>query len=701
MKKLIALLLVIFPALLAMSQAGISSPDGKLRLQVEVADSVPYYQLHFKGKQVVHKSRLGLQLAQGTSMTDGFVLAHNETTTKNETWSPVLGEEKNITSHYTELLITLNQPKAKRNIQVRFRLFNDGLGFRYEFPQQKELNYFVIREEKTEIALKEDYHAWWIPGDYDTEEYKYTTSRLSQIPALFDKSYDDNASQKIVPSSVQTPLMLKSADGQLYLNIHEAALIGYPGYCLNFDPQTYTFSSHLTPDAQGNKGYIQTPFNTPWRTIIVAENAPAILMSRLILNLNEPTAYTNTDWIKPTKYIGVWWEMIFGKKTWSYANIDNVHLGKTDYTNLSPNGTHGANNEYVKKYIDFAAKHGFDGVLVEGWNEGWEDWFGKSKEYVFDFVTPYPDFSLKMLNEYAQSKGVKLIMHHETSAAVTNYERHFDTAFRLMNQYGYDAVKTGYVGNIIPRGEHHYSQWMIEHYQRVVDKAAAHKVMVNSHESVHLTGLHRTYPNWVAAEAARGTEYEAFGGNDPDHQTILPFTRFIGGPMDYTPGIFQTKLDYYFPGDKRFVKTTLVKQLALYVVMYSPLQMAADVIDNYERFPDAFQFIKDVAVDWDDTKVLAAEPGDYILTARRAKGKEEWFVGGITDENARRLTIDFSFLEPGASYEAVIYEDGKEAHYITNPQQYKIYKKKITSKTKLQQQLAASGGVAIHIKKLK
>ncbi len=611
-----------------------------------------------------------------------------------------MGEVKEIESVCAELVISLYQPKAARNITIRFRLFDDGLGFRYEFPQQKNLNYFIIKEEKTEIGLTEDYTAWWIPGDYDTQEYNYTTSTLSAIPGLFDKSYDANASQTIVPLSVQTPLQLRSPDANVYINIHEAALIGYPAYSLSVDPHTYTFTSHLTPDAQGRKGYIQTPFHTPWRTIIVADNAPAMLSSKLILNLNEPTAYSSTDWIKPVKYVGVWWEMIFGRKSWNYTNLDNIHLGKTDYKSTVANSTHGATTAYVKKYIDFAAKHGFDGVLVEGWNEGWEDWFGKSKEYVFDFVTPYPDFDLPLLNKYAQDKGIKLIMHHETSSSVTNYERHFDTAFALMNQYGYTAVKTGYVGDIIPRGEHHYSQWMIEHYQRVIDKAANHKIMVNSHESVHPTGLHRTYPNWIAAEAARGTEYEAFGGNNPEHQTILPFTRFIGGPMDYTPGIFQTQLSYYNPGDSRFVKTTLTKQLALYVVMYSPLQMAADVIDNYERFPGPFQFIKDVALDWDDTKILAAEPGDYILTARKAKGTADWFVGGITDENPRTLNIDFSFLDPGASYEATIYEDGKGAHYITNPQAYHIYKKKISSKTKLKQPLAASGGVAISIRKL-
>lgn len=698
MKRLLLLLLITICLIQVTNAQSISSPDGKLTLKFELSDSVPYYSLSFKNSEVVKKSRLGLTLAKGISMNNGFGIKDFKTSSFNETWNPILGEVKTIVNHYNELLIILSQPSAQRDINIRFRLFNDGLGFRYEFPQQANLNYFVIKEEESEFAMNGDIKAWWIAGDYDTEEYKYTLSNLSQLPGLFDSSYDPNASQTTIPSGVQTPLMLKTNEG-VYMNIHEAGLIGYAAMNLELNPKTFVFKSHLTPDAQGMKGYIQTPFNTPWRTIVVADNAPAILMSKMILNLNEPLKYKNTAWIKPVKYVGVWWEMIMGKSTWSYADIDNVHLGKTDYSKLKPNGTHAANNDYVKKYIDFAAKHGFDAVLVEGWNEGWEDWFGKSKEFVFDFVTPYPDFDVKMLNDYAHSKGVKIIMHHETSSSVTNYERWMDTAFKFMNKYGYDAVKTGYVGNIIPRGEHHYSQWMIDHYVRVVKKAAKHNIMVNSHESVHLTGLHRTYPNWIAAEAARGTEFEAFGGNDPDHTTILPFTRLMGGPMDYTPGIFQTKLDYYFPGDKRFVKTTLVKQLALYVTMYSPLQMAADLVDNYERFPDAFQFIKDVAVDWDDTKVLSAEPGDYILTARKAKGKDEWFVGGITDENPRTLTIDFSFLDPKTKYIATVYEDGKNAHYITNPQSYRICKKVVTNKSKLVQKLAASGGVAISIKK--
>lgn len=698
MKKIL-LLFLIFSVLMAKAQT-ITSPDGKLSLTFELKDSIPYYSLTFNDKPVINKSRLGLTVANGDSFLKGFGVKDYNTSSFNENWSPVLGEYKSINNHYNQLRVMLAQPALQREIAITFRLFNDGLGFRYEFPQQANLNYFVVKEEETEFALAGDFKAWWIAGDYDTQEYRYTTSNLSRVASLWAKSYDGNASQTPVKNSVQAPVMMKTADGN-YINITEAALIGYPAMHLEVNSKTFLLKSHLTPDAQGMKGYIQTPFNTPWRTIVVTTSAEKMLENgpKLILNLNESTKYKTTDWIKPVKYVGVWWEMIMGKSSWAYADLDNVRLGVTNYKNLKPNGKHAANNEYVKKYIDFAAKNGFDAVLVEGWNEGWEDWFGKTKELVFDFVTPYPDFDVKGLNEYAHSKNVKLIMHHETSASVTNYERLMDTAFKFMDKFGYNAVKTGYVGNIIPRGEHHYSQWMVEHYLRVVEKAAEHKIMVNSHESVRPTGLQRTYPNWIAAEAARGTEYEAFGGNNPEHTTILPFTRLMGGPMDYTLGIFQTKLDYYFPGDTRFVKTTLVKQLALYVTMYSPLQMAADMIDNYERFPDAFQFIKDVAADWDDTKVLAAEPGDYVLIARKAKNSDDWFVGGITDENERTFNIDFSFLDSSVPYVATIYEDGNNADYIKNPQSYHIYKKIVTYKSKLNQKLAKSGGVAISLKK--
>ncbi|HEU0109364.1 MAG TPA: glycoside hydrolase family 97 protein [Flavisolibacter sp.] len=698
MKKMVFFLLVLVTGYQVWAQP-VKSPNGQLELIFELKDSVPYYRLSFNNIPVIKESRLGLTLANAPSFTGGFFSADQKTSTFNESWSPVLGEVKTIVNNYNELVVTLTQPSQNRNILLRFRVFNDGLGFRYEFPQQKNLNYFVIKEEESQFALAGDHKAWWIPGDYDTEEYSYTTSTLSAVPALFDKSYDGNASQTIVPMALQTPLMLKSNDG-LYINIHEAALIGYAAMHVELDPKNFVLKSHLTPDAQGNKGYIQTPFYTPWRTIVVTKKAEDILASKLILNLNEPTKYASTDWIKPVKYVGVWWQMFCpGQGSWSYTDIDNVHLGITDYSKLPPNKTHAANNTNVKKYIDFAAKHGFDAVLVEGWNEGWEDWFGHSKEYVFDFVTPYPDFDVKMLNEYAHQKGVRLIMHHETSGSVTNYDRLMDTAYRFMVNHGYNAVKSGYVGNIIPRGEHHYSQWTVDHYNRAIQKAADYKIMVNSHESVHPTGLSRTFPNSIAAEAARGTEYETFGGNNPEHTTILPFTRLMGGPMDYTPGIFQTRLDYYQPGDQRFVKTTLVKQLALYVTMYSPLQMAADIIDNYERFPDAFQFIKDVAVDWDDTRILEAEPGDYITIARKAKGKDEWFVGGITDENERMGLVDFSFLEPNERYVATIYSDGKDAHYINKPQSYTIRKVIVTHTSKLKQKMAASGGFAISLKK--
>lgn len=693
----------------------LKSPNGKFEMNFHLKSGVPYYNLKYEGKTIVEDSKLGLRLRKddgikfaseinhrddnGKHLNGGFVKTSEKFDTKNESWNPILGEKKTYINHYNELAVTLTQPEYDRYIIVKFRLFDDGLGFRYEFPEQKNLNYFVIKEEDTEIDFPWDMKAWWITGDYDSQEYQPQTTYVSEILARWNQSYDGNASQTLIKNAVQTPLMLKK-EGQepLYINIAEAAVIDYPVSNLEVDAVNFKFKTHLTPDAQGAKGYIQTSAVSPWRTIIVSPKAEDVLSSKMIFNLNEPTHYTDTSWIKPTKYMGVWWEMIIGKSQWAYSTANNVHLGKTDFKKLTPNGNHAANNEKVKRYIDFASQHGFDALLIEGWNEGWEDWFGHSKEFVFDFVSPYPDFDIKMLNEYAHKKGIKLMMHHETSGSATNYERWLTPAFQLMNKYGYDAVKTGYVGNIIPRGEHHYSQWTVNHYYRVVEEAAKHKIMVNSHESMRPSGQSRTYPNWIAAEAARGTEFEAFGGNNPDHQTILPFTRFMGGAMDYTPGIFQTKLDYYFPGDNRFVKTTLAKQLALYVVMYSPLQMAADLPENYQKHLDAFQFIKDVALDWDDTKILAAEPGDYIHTARKAKGKDEWFVGGITDENARTFIIDFSFLPKGKTYEATIYEDGKDADYINNPQSYNIYKKKVSHNTKLPVKLARSGGYAISIK---
>lgn len=709
--KNIMFFLMLFSAFLSAQK--LNSPDGKFEMDFSLKNGVPYYNLKFKGKTIIEDSKLGFRLLkdntiafdnvnklpEGKNLNSDFVKVSESRDSKNETWSPVMGEKKFYVNNYNELSVTLNQLKEDRQIIIKFRLFNDGLGFRYEFPQQKNLNYFVIREEETEFDFPTDLKSWWIPCDYDSQEYKPTTSKISEIPNLWEHSFDSNASQTLVKDAIQTPLMLKKEGAEkLYINLAEAAVIDYPASHLMVDAKNFKFITHLTPDAQGAKGYIQTPAVSPWRTIIVSEKAEEVLDSKMIFNLNEPTKYTDTSWIHPVKYIGVWWQMFVPNRgSWNYTNIDNVKLGITDYTKVKPNGMHAANNENVKKYIDFASKHGFNAVLVEGWDEGWEDWFGKSKEFVFDFVTPYPDFDIKMLNEYAHSKNVKLIMHHETSASATNYERWMEKGFQLMKKHGYDAVKTGYVGNIIPRGEHHYSQWMIQHYQRVIDKAAEYKIMVNSHESVRPTGLNRTYPNWIAAEAARGTEFEAFGDNNPDHQTILPFTRFMGGPMDYTPGIFQTQMSYYDKNATRFVKTTLAKQLALYVVMYSPLQMAADLPENYEKHLDAFQFIKDVAVDWDDTKILAAEPGDYINTARKAKNSENWFVGGITDENERNFTVDFSFLDKGKTYEATIYEDGKNADYIKNPQSYHIYKQKVTSNSKIKIHLARSGGYAISV----
>jgi hypothetical protein len=697
----------------------LKSPDGKFEMNFQLKQGVPYYNLKYNGNVVVEDSKLGLRLFKDSAiqfaseivkpedvkndLNNGFTKTDEKRDSKNETWQPVLGEKKNYINNYNELAITLNQASTDRNIVVKFRLFNDGLGFRYEFPQQKNLNYFIIKEEDSEIDFPTDMKAWWIAADYDSQEYLPQTSNISEIPAKWGSAFDSNASQQMVKNAVQSPLMLKKeGKSPLYVNVGEAAVIDYPASHLEVDAANFKFKTHLTPDRQGAKGYIQTASVSPWRTIIVSPKAEEVLASKMMFNLNEPTKYTDTSYIHPTKYMGVWWEMIIGKSQWAYGQPEsNVRLGVTDFSKLTPNGKHGANNDKVKEYIDFAAENGFGGLLIEGWNIGWEDWFGHSKEYVFDFITPYPDFDIKMLNEYAHSKGIKLIMHHETSGSATNYERWADKAFQLMNKYGYDAVKTGYVGDIIPRGEHHYSQWTINHFYRIAEKANEYKIMVNSHESVRPGGESRTYPNWISAEAARGTEFEAFGGNNPEHQTILPFTRWMGGPMDYTPGIFQTKLDYYFPGDKRFVKTTLVKQLALYVTMYMPLQMAADLPENYKKHMDAFQFIKDVAADWDDTKILSAEPGDYIVTARKAKGSENWFVGGITDENKRDYTVDFSFLDKGKKYEATIYEDGKDADYINNPQSYHIYKKQITSKSKIDFKMARSGGFAVSIKPLK
>lgn len=632
-----------------------------------------------------------------TSLMDGFVVAKTDTSTFDETWKPVWGETATIRNHYNELAVTLNQPATKRNIVIRFRVYDDGMGLRYEFPQQEELNYFVIKEEHTQFAMAGDHKAFWIPGDYDTQEYETVESKLSEIRGLMKSAITPNSSQTTFsPTGVQTSLQMKTDDG-LYINIHEAACVNYATMHLNLDDKNMVFESWLTPDAQGYKGYIQTPFNTPWRTVIVSDDARDMLSSNLILNLNEPCALDDVSWIRPIKYCGVWWDMIVGRGTWSYTNdLPSVHLGITDYSKCKPNGTHSANNENVKKYIDFAADNGLDEVLVEGWNEGWEDWFGHSKLDVFDFITPYPDFDIKMLNEYAHSKGVKLMMHHETSSSAWNYERWMEKAYELMNKYGYDAVKSGYVGDIIPRGEYHYGQLMNNHYLRAVKEAAKHHIMVNAHEATRPTGLCRTYPNLVGNESARGTEYEAFGGSRPDHTVVLPFTRLQGGPMDYTPGILETQLNTWSENTS-FVHTTLVGQLSLYLVMYSPLQMAADLPENYMKYYDAFQFIRDVAVDWDDSKYLEAEPGDYITVARKAKGTDNWFVGGKCDENGHKAVVKLDFLDKGRKYDCTIYADAKDAHYEKNPKAYEITHKIVKKGDVLKLQEAPGGGFAVSL----
>ena len=676
----------------------LTSPNGLLRLVFTVnGQGEPVYELYYKEKVVIKPSKLGLELKDDPGLMAGFTLGEVKNSTFDETWQPVWGEEKEIRNHYNEMAVTLNQKAQERNMVIRFRLFDDGLGFRYEFPLQKNLNYFVIKEEHTQFAMAGDHTAFWIPGDYDTQEYDYTESKLTEIRGLMEGAITPNSSQTpFSPTGVQTALQMKTADG-LYINLHEAALVDYSCMHLNLDDKNLVFESWLTPDAQGNKGYLQAPCTSPWRTVIVSDDARDILASRITLNLNEPCAYEDVSWIKPVKYVGVWWEMIAGKSTWAYTDdLPSVKLGQTDYSTLKPNGRHGATNENVKKYIDFAAEHGLDQVLVEGWNEGWEDWFGKSKDYVFDFVTPYPDFDVKMLNDYAHSKGVKLMMHHETSASVRNYERHLDKAYQFMVDHGYNAVKSGYVGNIIPRGEYHYGQWMNNHYLYAVKKAAEYKIM-DGHEAVRPTGLCRTYPNLIGNESARGTEYEAFGGSKPFHTTLLPFNRLIGGPMDYTPGIFDTKLDFMGDLPHGQVQTTLCKQLALYVTLYSPLQMAADLVDNYEKHMDAFQFIKDVAVDWDESKYIEAEPGDYITIARKAKNSGNWFVGGITDENARTTEFKLDFLDADKKYVATLYADGKDADYKDNPTAYQIKKGIVTSKTKISVKEARSGGFALSL----
>ena len=672
----------------------VTSPNGEMKLTFTLRDSKPYYSVSFRGKPVIKPSRLGYELYNAESLLEGFTQMGEKTSTFDETWTPVWGENKTIRNHYKELLVNLIQEKTGRVMNLRFRVYDEGVGLRYEFPQEgSKLNYFVVKEECTEFALTGDHIAWWIPGDYDTQEYEYSRSRLSEIRPLFKKKVTDNASQtSFSETGVQTSLQLKTDDG-LYINLHEAALVNYPAMHLNLDDKNMVFRSWLTPDAQGIKGYLQTPCQSPWRTIMITDDARKVLSSHLILNLNEPCKIKDTSWIHPTKYVGVWWEMISGKGDWAYTSqFPSVKLGITDYAKAKPSGRHSANNENVRRYIDFAAQHGFNGVLVEGWNIGWEDWFGNSKEYVFDFQTPYPDFDIKALNEYAHSKGVKLIMHHETSSSIMNYEKHMDQAYQLMKDYGYDAVKSGYVGNLIPRGEHHYSQIAINHYQHAIERAADYKIMVNAHEAVRPTGLCRTYPNLIGNESARGTEYQAFGGITPGHTAILPFTRLQGGPMDYTPGIFEMQCSN---GSR--ANSTIGGQLALYVTMYSPLQMAADFPENYEKHLDAFQFIKDVALDWDKSIYLEAEPMEYITAARKAKGSSSWFVGSVTGLKPHNSTLRLDFLDKGKTYVATVYADAPDADYKTNPQAYTITKGLVTAKSVLKLHSVAGGGYAISI----
>lgn len=718
-----------FIALLSFALVGnaqkLMSPDGNFIMNFRLNQSgTPEYELLYKDKTVIKPSTLGLELQKEdankkadfswkerhdkdqldakTNLMNGFIIQDVKTATCDETWQPVWGEEKEIRNHYNEMAVTLNQPANDRYIILRFRLFNDGLGFRYEFPQQKNLNYFVIQEEHSQFAMAGNHTAFWIPGDYDTQEYDYTTSRLSEIRGKMKTAITPNSSQyAFSPTGVQTALMMKTDDG-LYINLHEAALVDYACMHLNLDDKNLVFESWLTPDVKGAKGYMQTPCVSPWRTVIASDDARNILASRLTLNLNEPCKIEDTSWIRPVKYVGVWWDMITGKGSWAYTDeVPSVKLGQTDYSKTKPNGKHSANTANVKRYIDFAAMHGFDAVLVEGWNEGWEDWFGKSKDYVFDFVTPYPDFDVQEIHRYAANKGIKMMMHHETSSSVKNYERHLDKAYQFMVDNGYNSVKSGYVGDIIPRGEHHYGQWMVNHYLYAVTKAADYKIMVNAHEAVRPTGLCRTYPNLIGNESARGTEYESFGGNNVNHTTILPFTRLVGGPMDYTPGIFETDCSKMSADNTSRVRSTLARQLALYVTMYSPLQMAADIPENYERFMDAFQFIKDVAIDWDESKYLEAEPGEYITIARKAKGTDDWYVGCTAGYNGHQSDLKLDFLTPGKKYEATIYADAKGTAWNNMPQAYTITKKKVTVNSKLKLTAGVGGGYAISIKEIK
>lgn len=676
----------------------VTSPNGIVSIDFQLKNGIPTYKVDYKGKPVIKESRLGLELRDGKNLMDGFEQLNATTSTFDETWQPVWGEVKEIRNHYNELLAELKQPSTDRYMNIRFRVYDDGVGFRYEFPQQKNLVYFVIKEEHSQFAMTGDHTAWWIPGDYDTQEYDYTESKLSEIRSLLSNAVTSNASQTVFsPTGVQTSLQMKTDEG-LYINLHEAALVNYSCIHLNLDDKNMVFESWLTPDADGFKGRLQTPCHSPWRTVMVSDDACDILSSHLILNLNEPCKIEDTSWIKPVKYMGVWWEMIAGGKPWSYTNdIPSVKLGETDYRKVKSNGNHPANTRNVKKYIDFAAKHGFDQLLVEGWNVGWEDWFGNQKDYVFDFVTPYPDFDIEQLNRYAHDKGIRLMMHHETSGSSRNYERHLEQAYQLMNKYGYTAVKSGYVGNILPYGEHHYGQWMNNHYLYCVVEAAKHKIMVNAHEAVRPTGLCRTYPNLIGNESARGTEYQAFGGSKTFHTTVLPFTRLQGGPMDYTPGIFEMNISKLNPSNSSHVNATLANQLALYVTMYSPLQMAADLPENYERFMDAFQFIKDVPVDWDNSIYLEAEPGKYVTVARKEKGTNNWFIGSATGNANHQSVISLDFLEKGKNYIATIYADTKDTDYKLNPQSYQIVKGLVNSKNKLKINTVEAGGYAVSL----
>lgn len=719
MKKIFLTLLAVAAVMSISAKETLTSPDGNLVLTFEIGkDGAPTYSLDYKGKAVVLPSGMGLELrGQDRQISFGEEITKSEhgksvslynnfrqtgvfRSDSDTTWTPVWGEVATIRDNYKQMVVSLEQKERKYKMDIVFRLYNEGLGFRYLFPAQTELTYFVIKEEKTEFAMTGDHIAWWIPGDYDTQEYEYHRSRLSEIRGLMQQAITPNSSQTpFSATGVQTSLQMKTDDG-LYINLHEAALVDYSCMHLDLDDKNMVFHSHLTPDAQGWKGYLQAPCRTPWRTVMVSDDCRDILASKLILNLNDPCAYEDTSWIKPVKYVGVWWEMIAGGGNWAYTeDLPAVQLGVTDYTKVKQSPKHSANNTRVRRLIDFAAEHGFDEVLVEGWNVGWEDWFGKTKDYVFDFVTPYPDFDIKALNEYAHSKGVRLMMHHETSSSVRNYERHMDAAYKLMNKYGYTSLKSGYVGDIIPRGEYHYGQWMNNHYLYAVKKAAEHKIVVNAHEAVRPTGLCRTYPNLIGNESARGTEYQSFGGTRPHHVCILPFTRLQGGPMDYTPGLFEMEVSKLNPNNHSHVNATICNQLALYLTLYSPLQMAADTPENYERFMDAFQFIKDVAVDWSDSRYIEAEVGEYITVARKAKDSGEWFLGSVAGYDARTSTVALDFLEPNQVYVAKIYADAADAHYKTNPQAYTIREVRCTSKSVLKQNVAAGGGYAVSFRK--